>query len=410
MANKITISLDEVQSSTVDEKLRQTAGSRGQATSSAEAGGIKWRQLLYNTLVYSTLFGLVAGVVAALVGEIFIQMSGEGVQVEYGEYLSAREDLEGELEAESISQAEFDRRVLELRHKYSGNPFVDIESNAANSEYDSARQIDELIALQQRRGLVGTAYWFVSIGMLLALGLSIADQAMGHNLRGVFVNGSVGIAIALFGSMFGGCFASILYNLLGGGDSENMTMQIIARALGWGVLGLCLSAAPGIVLKNWKRSLIGLSGGLIGGTLGGALFDPIEMLTGSVPASRIVAITAIGALTGLGTGLLETAAKSGWVRVVHGLIAGKQFILYKDTTYIGSSPQCEIYLFKDTAISPRHAAIHRKGNSFELEDLRSATGTYVNGSPQSRVRIKSNDRIQIGGTVLVFLERSRGAK
>ena len=30
-----------------------------------------------------------------------------------------------------------------------------------------------------------------------------------------------------------------------------------------------------------------------------------------------------------------------------GLIAGKQFVLYRDPTYIGSAPNCHVYLFKD---------------------------------------------------------------
>jgi pSer/pThr/pTyr-binding forkhead associated (FHA) protein len=89
------------------------------------------------------------------------------------------------------------------------------------------------------------------------------------------------------------------------------------------------------------------------------------------------------------------------------LIAGKQFILYKDATYIGSSPQCEIYLFKDPTISPRHAALHRRGNGFDLEDLGSASKTFVNGAPVARTRLKRGDQIQIGSTVLLFQERAK---
>ena len=38
-------------------------------------------------------------------------------------------------------------------------------------------------------------YFFASVGMLLAFCLSIADQAIGQNLRGVMVNGSVALAL-----------------------------------------------------------------------------------------------------------------------------------------------------------------------------------------------------------------------
>ena len=62
-------------------------------------------------------------------------------------------------------------------------------------------------------------------------------------------------------------------------------------------------------------------------------------------------LVAIGVVTALATALVENAAKTGWLRVLTGLIAGKQFILYRNPTYVGSSPDCEIYLFKDKLVA-----------------------------------------------------------
>jgi hypothetical protein len=187
-----------------------------------------------------------------------------------------------------------------------------------------------------------------------------------------------------------------------------MAQQVMARAIGWAILGLFLSAAPGVVLRNWKRFGIGLAGGFMGGLLGGLLFDLIGRVTSSNLASRFVAIVAIGFIAGLGTGLIEKAAKTGWVRVIAGLIAGKQFIIYKNPTYIGSSPQCEIYLFKDPRVGPRHAAIHAVPGGYEIEDLRSPTGTFVNGKPVTRTRLHKNDQVQVSTTVFQFQEKARG--
>jgi len=63
--------------------------------------------------------------------------------------------------------------------------------------------------------------------------------------------------------------------------------------------------------------------------------------------SRLVGTLAIGIVAGVATGLLENVVKSGWLKVIDGLIAGKQFVLYRNPTYIGASPHCHIYLFKD---------------------------------------------------------------
>jgi hypothetical protein len=256
--------------------------------------------------------------------------------------------------------------------------------------------IRELVTLFVAMGIVGA---------LISLSLSIADHVVAQNWRSAIINGSVGLALGLFGGVINLCIASLLYNGLGGGDEGTpIAMQVLARGLAWGCMGLFLSIAPGIVLMNGKRFAIGLAGGFLGGLLGGLLFDVIAILTNDT-LSRLVGLTAIGLIAGVGTGLIELAAKSGWLKVVGGLIVGKQFVLYKNPTYLGSSPQCEVYLFKDPQVAPQHAALHQMPGGYDLEDLRSHTGTLVNGRAISRVRLRNNDLIQIGGSTLQFQEK-----
>jgi pSer/pThr/pTyr-binding forkhead associated (FHA) protein len=79
-------------------------------------------------------------------------------------------------------------------------------------------------------------------------------------------------------------------------------------------------------------------------------------------------------------------------------------VLYRNPTIIGSSPQCEIYLFKDPQVGPRHAAIH-VGRGFEIEALQPGCGTFVNGQAVSRTRLRNGDQVQIGSTTFVFQEK-----
>jgi len=85
-----------------------------------------------------------------------------------------------------------------------------------------------------------------------------------------------------------------------------------------------------------------------------------------------------------------------------GPLAGKQFIMFKDTTILGSSPKAEIYLFKDDAIEPKHAVIYNRGGRFEIEDCGTPDGTYVNGVAVKRTYLKPGDQIVLGKTVLEF--------
>lgn len=419
MKDKITISLEETRSRSVEEKLNERAVDTERSRIADESSTGFLSQFFYNTAVYTLLFGLVGGLLAALFGELFFFATRNEIDELQAYFVASNEIIESYNLGE-ISDQEYSRKFSALAAKYADNLLVQTQievTNAGEFAFDdrqmSFQQIAEYNTLYERANLRNRAYarmWFCGVGITLAVFLSIADPAMSRNGRGVVVNAGVAAAIGLVGSFVGYFIANFVYRLLLAGDGEpSLVLQIIARSIGWGIIGGFLAVAPGVVLQSAKRSVIGLVGGIIGGTLGGVLFDGIAIAANSDELSRIVALIAIGGLTGLGSGLLEAAAKTAWLRVAQGLIAGKQFVLYKDITSIGSSPQCEIYLFKDADISPRHAVIRRRGNHFEIEDQGSATSTFVNGAPITRTRLNKGDRIQIGRTLLVFMEKNKQA-
>jgi pSer/pThr/pTyr-binding forkhead associated (FHA) protein len=52
--------------------------------------------------------------------------------------------------------------------------------------------------------------------------------------------------------------------------------------------------------------------------------------------------------------------------------------------------------------------IHDRGGRFEIEDMETAEGTYVNGIPVKRQILKPGDQIVLGKTLLEFaLKESR---
>lgn len=69
---------------------------------------------------------------------------------------------------------------------------------------------------------------------------------------------------------------------------------------------------------------------------------------------------------------------------------------------IGRSRDCDIFL-EDLAVSRLHATIRQlPDGSYELEDHRSVSGTFVNGRPVSRCRLNEGDIVQIGTSKLTF--------
>jgi diguanylate cyclase (GGDEF)-like protein len=78
--------------------------------------------------------------------------------------------------------------------------------------------------------------------------------------------------------------------------------------------------------------------------------------------------------------------------------------LTKDETIIGRTAGCDIVI-PEARVSPRHAMIRRAApgsSDFEIVDLRSASGTFLEGSPVERAVLQNGDKVGIGGRILSF--------
>ncbi len=269
-----------------------------------------------------------------------------------------------------------------------------------------------------------------TVGAGIGLFIGLIEGAVSRNLGRATLCGSVGWAVAFVAGFPSTLIAQVIYVVLRvtgdavAGPWEEMGRPAagallgasVARALAWAVAGTTVGLGQGIALRSGKLVLNGLLGGIMGGFLGGLVFNPIALALGGgnvqvvqeAAASRGIGFSLIGLAAGLMIGLVGELAKDAWLRVLTGSLAGKQFVMYRNPTYLGSSPKCEIYLFKDPAVEPQHAAIHQAGPAYEIEDLRSASGTYVNGrAVVGRVRLADGDQIQIGDTVFDYSERRR---
>ena len=245
--------------------------------------------------------------------------------------------------------------------------------------------------------------WYMTVCVCVGFGLSSVEKFMDANYSGAAVRGLIAAGIGLLIGPVACIFTEIVYASLGGGQEDTLlAVQMFARAVGWAFIGCFVAIVPGILMKNGKKFGLGVAGGAIGGLLGGFLFDPITIVTQTDVLARIVGIVGFGTIAGLAMGLLEEAAKQGWLKVAAGLLAGKQFIIYKNPTIIGSSPKSEIYLFKDTAVMPSHAAIRIQGKSFVIEALDRNGIVYVNSQPVSQRRLLNGDFINIGSTQFLF--------
>lgn len=87
--------------------------------------------------------------------------------------------------------------------------------------------------------------------------------------------------------------------------------------------------------------------------------------------------------------------------VKRGPNAGSRFLLDKEVTTAGRHPESDIFL-DDVTVSRRHAEFRRAGGSFEVRDVGSLNGTYLNRERIDATALAGGDEVQIGKFRLVF--------
>ena len=96
----------------------------------------------------------------------------------------------------------------------------------------------------------------------------------------------------------------------------------------------------------------------------------------------------------------------GWspaprLEFVSGPMAGHVILLSEEVTTVGSVAGNTIVL-SDPAVSRKHVGIRRVGNLYELADLGSTNGVYVNGHRMPKKTLVSGDNLRVGNTEMIF--------
>ena len=86
---------------------------------------------------------------------------------------------------------------------------------------------------------------------------------------------------------------------------------------------------------------------------------------------------------------------------VVGPLAGQTVPLQEEVTTIGSVAGNTVVL-SDPAVSRKHLGIRRVGGKYELADLGSTNGVYVNGHRMGKKMLVSGDIMRVGNTEMVF--------
>lgn len=240
-------------------------------------------------------------------------------------------------------------------------------------------------------------------------GLSQAGGLVNFRWQDQILRLGLGLVGGFIGGFFGSLFGNLVFALLG----WIPIIGFIGRVLGWTLMGAAVGVVEGVYDRSLKKMRNGLIGGMLGGFLGGLLFNPISFVVGSPVSSRAVAFVLLGLFVGLFVGLLQVFLKEAWVTVESGFRVGRQLILSRTETTMGTSEKAGLIFiaFGAKGVEPIHLRIVRQPDgAFVLHDNNSRAGTLLNGQRLTAPTMLHNgDVIQLGVNVVRFNERYKRA-
>ncbi len=440
----VKITLEEVNSSHVDDLLQRQAAMRGERGMAAPRGRRRW--YYQNWFIFMIAAGLAAFGSWAIMEPFFddalyfhgvvefitvtdqppVKLPGRWIRINNEQvYLLDRALNPKEAEPITIKAGDtvgvyaqaHDEPELEEMPPFGIQVLTDPPPQMESKGKQTRQQ-------QKARNNASSLLILPLTASLIGLALGAADGMVCRLPRRALLGGGVGLLAGFIGGFVFSFIAGQVYHPINEAASEHIaaagkitpfafTVQILGRTLAWTLAGMAMGLGQGIALRSKRLLIYGFIGGVIGGLLGGLLFDPIDMLIGtkgepSGHLSRMISLTVVGLAVGVMIGVVELLARDQWLRMVEGPLAGKEFLLFKDAMKIGSSPKCDIYLFNDPLVADQHATLRSVGDNTEIENEHRPNPILVNGRPAGLSRLRHGDQIAIGRTVFVF-ERRQGA-
>lgn len=257
----------------------------------------------------------------------------------------------------------------------------------------------------------------------LLLGGALIGGAIGYFVVGVeairdrafvrFVRlASYGVLLSWFGGAVGMLVGDKVNYWLIGMLGNRLWVTLLARGLGWSLLGVAIGMTEGIAARSLGKFSYGALGGALGGFLGGMLFELFHSIARQSLETTYfwsaMGLVILGACIGSLSALVQNLFQPASVRILRGWQEGREYPLDKAAASLGREEHVDIPLFRDMKVEKRHAFIERQREMFVLvNNGAAAEWTRVNDTPVADRRIlQDGDRIQLGNVVLRFQARA----
>src|SRR5438046_5232274 len=161
-----------------------------------------------------------------------------------------------------------------------------------------------------------------------------------------------------------------LANYYLGGLANNVLLGILARGVGWSLLGAAIGMSEGIAARSLGKFSYGTIGGTIGGFVGGCLFMVFYQVALDARTDEgaptyfwgAMGLIILGACIGSLSALVQAVFQPACVRVLRGWQEGREYPLGKPASLLGRDGHADIALCRAMQIEKKHAYMNRVGD------------------------------------------------
>ncbi|MBM3994045.1 MAG: FHA domain-containing protein [Planctomycetes bacterium] len=256
--------------------------------------------------------------------------------------------------------------------------------------------------------LLGGAIIGGSIGYFVVGVEAIRDESLVRFVR----LASYGVLIALVGGAIGMYIGDRLNQLLVTLVGDFLVLTLLARGLGWSLLGVGIGCSEGIAARSLGKFSYGTLGGLLGGFIGGVVFEIFYYFASREGATTYfwsaLGLVIVGACIGSLSAFVQSVFLPANLKVMRGWQEGREYPLDKPETLIGRDEHADIALFRDMKVEKKHCFVHQIDGAYYLVNNGAPPEqTLVNDVPVvTQVELHDGDRIQLGSIILKFQLRA----
>lgn len=247
-------------------------------------------------------------------------------------------------------------------------------------------------------------------GLLTALLAAVPRATMGawsgaaaFGFGGVLLGGALSVAGL-------GLFELATYDNIVDGPADFLLV------FAWVAVATSIGVAAGIIRQSGSAVVSGILGGLVGGFVAGLVHwasRPVYVGPGTLVYLEIdvlVPLTALAiviacAVIGLAIGTVDRVRRRSWLTVIEGSLRGREIILDRPQTRIGSAGIAALRLVGDPGVLGDHAVLVRQDGRYSLYCHAAVDLNGRRCAERVPVALNNGDVLRVGGSFIRFEQR-----